>query len=68
MEWLCCLATRTIDYPFTVIQMQLDKNGAGKGTMSYATKIIARVDTIELENFASSPVMLNDIRAKAIRN
>ena len=57
---------RTIDYPFTVIQMQIDKSGEGKGTMSYATKIIARGNTIELENFASSPVMLSDIRAKTI--
>jgi hypothetical protein len=58
---------RTIDYPFTVIQMELDKNGEGKGTMSYATKIIARGNTIELENFTSSPVMLGDIKAKKIK-
>jgi hypothetical protein len=59
---------RTIDYPFTVIQMQIDKAGEGKGTLSYATKIMARGNTIELENFASSPVMLNDIRSKPIRD
>ena len=57
---------RTMDYPFTVIQMQIDKNGEGKGTLSYATKIIARGNTIELENFASSPVMLTQIEAKKI--
>lgn len=58
---------RTIDYPFTVIQMEIDKNGEGKGTMSYATKIIARGNTIELENFTSSPVMLNDIKATKLK-
>jgi hypothetical protein len=58
---------RTIDYPFTVIQMQIDKNGEGKGTMSYATKIMVKGNTIELENFTSSPVMLNDIQAKPIK-
>lgn len=57
---------RTIDYPFTVIQMEIDKNGEGKGTMSVATKIIARGNTIELENFASSPVMLTQVEAKKI--
>jgi hypothetical protein len=57
---------RTIDYPFTVIQMQIDKNGEGKGTLSYATKIQARGNTIELENFASSPIMLTEIAAKKI--
>jgi hypothetical protein len=66
--WEAVNRPRTIDYPFTVIQMQLDKNGEGKGTMSFATKIQARGNTIELENFASAPVMLNDIRAKAINS
>ena len=66
--WEAVNQPRTVDYPFTVIQMQIDKSGEGRGTLSYATRIIARGNTIELENFATSPVMLNDIRAKAIRN
>jgi hypothetical protein len=57
---------RTMDYPFTVVQMQIDRNGEGKGTLSYATKIIARGNTIELEHFATSPVMLTQIEAKKI--
>ena len=57
---------RTMDYPFTVIQMDIDKNGDGKGTLSYATKIIARGNTIELENFSTSPVMLTKIDSKKI--
>lgn len=64
--WEAANRPRTSDYPFTVIQMQIDKNGEGRGTMSFATKIIARGNTIELENFASSPVMLTEIRAKKI--
>jgi len=59
---------RTVDYPFTVIQMNIDRNGEGSGTLSYFTKITARGNTIELENFASSPIMLNDIKAKAIKD
>jgi hypothetical protein len=66
--WETVNRPRTVDYPFTVIQMQLDKNGEGKGTMSYFTKIIARGNTIELENFTTSPVALNDIRSKLLRN
>ena len=66
--WEAANRPRTIDYPFTVIQMEIDKNGEGKGTMSVATKIIARANTVELENFASAPVMLNDIRAKALKD
>ena len=55
---------RSFDYPFTVIQMQIDRNGEGTGTLSYATKIRVVKDTIELENFATSPVMLTKITAK----
>ena len=64
--WEASNRPRTIDYPFTVIQMQIDKNGEGKGTMSYATKIIPRGNNIELENFTTSPVMLTQITAKKI--
>lgn len=58
---------RTIDYPFTVIQMEFGPEGKGKGTMSYATKITVRAKTVELENFATSPVMLTEVEAKPIR-
>ena len=62
--WEASRRPRSIDYPFTVIQMQLDRNGQGKGTMSVATKIRAYDNTIELEDFASAPVMLTEIQAK----
>jgi len=55
---------RTIQYPFTVIQMQMGTDGKGKGTLSYATKIIARDNVVELENFDTQPVMLTEITAR----
>ena len=55
---------RTLDYPFTLLQMQLDKNGKGTGTMSYATKIVANDNVIELEDIASAPFRLTNIEAK----
>lgn len=58
---------RTIDYPFTVIQMHIDKDGHGTGTMSVATKITVEKNTIELENFSTAPVMLTSIEAKPHR-
>jgi hypothetical protein len=64
--WEATNRPRTIEYPFTVIQMEIDKNGEGKGTMSYAAKIIPRGNVIELENFSTAPVMLTDIKAKKI--
>jgi hypothetical protein len=57
---------RSIDYPFTVIQMEIGKDGEGKGTMSYATKVMPRGNVIILENFATSPVMLTKIEARPV--
>lgn len=65
--WEAANQPRTMDYPFTVIQMELDREGHGKGTLSYATKITARGNTVELENFSTSPVMLTEIDAKKIK-
>jgi len=65
--WDAMHQPRTIDYPFTIIQMQIRRDGRGKGTMSYATKILAHDRTIELENFAGAPVMLTEIRAHPSR-
>jgi hypothetical protein len=62
--WEATNRPRTIDYPFTVIQMQIGADGRGKGTLSYATKVLAHGNIIELENFATSPVMLTEIQAK----
>jgi len=63
--WEATNRPRSIDYPFTVIQMNLDRNGMGSGTMSYATRITTKNDIIELEDFATQPIMLNNIRAEA---
>ena len=62
--WEAANRPRTIQYPFTIIQMQIGRDGKGKGTLSYATKIVARKNAIELENFSTQPIMLTDIRSE----
>lgn len=60
--WEAFHQPRTIDYPFTLIQLQLDKNEHGVGKASIATRVTQEEDgTVELENFSSEPVMLNDV-------
>ena len=61
--WEAMNRPRTMDYPFTLIQLQLDKDSRGVGKASIATKITQEPDgTIDLENFSNQPVMLNDVR------
>jgi hypothetical protein len=56
--------TRSMDYPFTLIEMRLDAKGEGEGRMAVGTKISKSKDgkTIELENYGISPVALNQIK------
>ena len=54
---------RTVDYPFTLFEMRFDKAGKGEGRMAYATQIKfdKKNNTIELENYSSEPVRLNNL-------
>jgi hypothetical protein len=61
---------RSIDYPFTVIEMQINRDGEGEGKMSLATKVIVdkKKNTITLENFELQPVMLTQVKRAATVN
>jgi len=65
--WEAANQPRTIDYPFTIVQMEIGTDGSGQGTLSYATRITAHGDTIELENYATQPVMLTQITSETVR-
>lgn len=55
---------RTIDYPFTLIEIHLSPDGTGQGKMSLATKISfnKKENVLELENYASEPVRLQNVK------
>lgn len=54
----------TIQYPFTVVELRLNKDSEGEGTITIATRITSnrRTKALELENLASQPVMLKEVR------
>ena len=55
---------RSIDYPFTVIEMRINRDGVGEGKMSLATKITLDKDKkmLELENYGTQPVLLQNVK------
>jgi hypothetical protein len=57
---------RTIDYPFTVIEIRLNADGEGEGKMSIATRITGnrRGKLIEIEDYATQPVRLLSVRSE----
>jgi hypothetical protein len=57
---------RSIDYPFTVIELRLNPDGEGEGKMSIAAKISGNksLNLIDLEDYASQPVRLLAVRSE----
>jgi hypothetical protein len=62
--WEAANRPRSIDYPFTLIEMRIRSDGEGEGKMSLATKITTENDgkQIVLENYASQPVLLTTVK------
>jgi hypothetical protein len=62
--WEAANRPRSIDYPFTVIELRLNGDGQGEGKISVATKIIAdkEANLVTLENFDTQPVMLTQVK------
>lgn len=54
---------RTVDYPFTIFEMRFDKSGKGEGKVAWGTKINfdKKNNNIELENYSTEPVRLNNL-------
>jgi hypothetical protein len=65
--WEAVNRPRTIDYPFTLIELHIGPDGKGEGKMSIATKIMydKKKNEIVLENYQSQPVLLTEVRQEA---
>jgi hypothetical protein len=59
---------RTMDYPFTFIEMRMKPNDKGEGRMLVATSISTSKGTLELENYGQEPVRLTQITQEARRS
>ena len=62
--WEAVNRPRSVDYPFTVIEIHMPKQGPGEGKASIATRITAVGKTISLENFSTTPVQLNQVKSE----
>jgi hypothetical protein len=66
--WESVNQPRSIDYPFTVIELRLNRDGEGEGKMSVATKVILdkKDNMITLENYETSPVRLTNVHREKV--
>ena len=58
--------SRSMDYPFTMIEIRFDTAGVGVGKMSTGTKISKSKDGthLELETWQNQPVRFTEVKAK----
>jgi hypothetical protein len=56
-------SSRTLDYPFTVVELRMDGQGEGEGKLSLATRVIQAGERVLLENWDTVPVQLTNVRA-----
>lgn len=59
---------RSVDYPFTVIELKVEKSGQGDGTITVATRIIPDKSgrMVTLENYDIQPVLLTKVTRERV--
>jgi hypothetical protein len=59
--------SRSLDYPFTLVELKLDSTGRGEGTLTLAAKIgLDRfTKNVVLENLVDQPIRLNTVKREA---
>jgi hypothetical protein len=56
----------TMDYPFTVIELVVNQEGRGQGSMHVAARLVPAGKTLVVESFDTQPVQLNNVQARAL--
>lgn len=64
--WETATDARTLDYPFTVIEMHLNNDGEGEGMLSVASKITRDKKTgdVVIENWGTQPERLTQVKVE----
>jgi hypothetical protein len=64
--WEAANDTRTLDYPFTVVELHLNRDGEGQGMLSVAAKITRDKKTgdIVIENWGTQSIRLTQVKAE----
>jgi hypothetical protein len=59
---------RSVDYPFTYVELRIDQNGRGEGMIIPAARVRARgSNTLEVEDFGTFPGRLMGVRMRGGR-
>src|ERR1700681_1546605 len=56
--------TRSVDYPFTYVELTLDKDGNGEGKMIAAAKVSMVGNTVEIESLGTQPIKILQVKPR----
>jgi hypothetical protein len=62
-------SSRSMDYPFTMVEFRFNTAGVGEGRMSTGTQIVKSKDGthLELETWQNTPVRFTEVKAKTVK-
>jgi hypothetical protein len=60
--WEVSSSSRTLDYPFTMIELTVDRDGKGSGQLSIASKMTLLGDVLAIEELSDTPIRLEGVR------
>jgi hypothetical protein len=55
---------RSLDYPFSYIELKLDRDGKGEGQMYAAAKVSLTAGTLDIENYSALPLKLLNVQSR----
>jgi hypothetical protein len=58
---------RTVDYPFTILELRVNRENKGEGRFSALTKIVAnkKQQVVEIENYGDAPARMTEVKPLA---
>ena len=59
--------SRSLEYPFSAIELLVDDSGHGTGNLWIAAKLTLLDDLLIVDNYSDRPVTLNDVRRSGAR-
>ncbi len=59
--------SRSLEYPFSAIELLVDDTGRGTGNLWIAAKLTLLDDLLIVDNYSDRPVTLNDVRPSGTR-
>ena len=59
--WEAANQARSLDYPFTIIELRVDKDGKGQGKLVAAGRMTEFGERVEIENYNVTPVRLMQV-------